>query len=165
MAVFRVPDGLAGDRVDAAAARITGLSRSRISELIEAGAVSLAGLPVAKGSVRVEAGAMLEVDLAQPARSVQVTPQMVEALAKDGIKTLEDFATCADWELAGGWTTVDGQRVKDDGLLESFGVTLEAAQTFIMTARVMLGWVDIAELEGADHDDDAAEDTQEEAGV
>ncbi len=94
-----------------------------------------------------------------------LTPQMVEALAKDGIKTLEDFATCADWELAGGWTTVDGQRVKDDGLLESFGVTLEAAQTFIMTARVMLGWVDIAELEGADHDDDAAEDTQEEAGV
>ena len=34
-----------------------------------------------------------------------LTPQMVEALAKDGVKTLEDFATCADWELAGGWTT------------------------------------------------------------
>ena len=33
-----------------------------------------------------------------------LTPQMVEALAKDGVKTLEDFATCADWELAGGWT-------------------------------------------------------------
>ncbi|AWI82653.1 transcription termination/antitermination protein NusA [Alloyangia pacifica] len=75
-----------------------------------------------------------------------LTPQMVEALAQDDIKSLEDFATCADWELAGGWTTVDGQRQKDDGLLEKFGVDLEEAQNMIMTARVMLGWVDPEEL-------------------
>jgi N utilization substance protein A len=76
-----------------------------------------------------------------------LTPQMVEALAKDDIKTLEDFATCADWELAGGWTTVDGQRHKDDGLLEPFDVSLDEAQTMVMTARVLLGWVDPTELE------------------
>ena len=75
-----------------------------------------------------------------------LTPQMAEALAKDGVKTLEDFATCADWELAGGWTTVDGERVKDDGVLEPFDVSLEEAQDMIMTARVMLGWVDPADL-------------------
>ncbi|MDO5647132.1 transcription termination factor NusA [Paracoccus sp. (in: a-proteobacteria)] len=75
-----------------------------------------------------------------------LTPQMIEALAKDGIKTLEDFATCADWELAGGWTTVDGQRQKDEGLLEPFDVSLEDAQNLVMTARVMLGWVDPDEL-------------------
>ncbi|MGA4669721.1 RluA family pseudouridine synthase [Propionibacteriaceae bacterium Y1923] len=80
MAVFLVPDGLAGDRVDAAAARITGLSRSRIVELIEAGVVHLAGRRVDKASTRVEAGALLEVDLDQPERSVQVTPQVVEGL-------------------------------------------------------------------------------------
>lgn len=86
-----------------------------------------------------------------------LTPQMVEALAKDGVKTLEDFATCADWELAGGWTTQDGQRVKDEGLLEPFGVTLEQAQDMVMTARVMLGWVDPSELEAdeAEADDEA----------
>ncbi|MCR8724434.1 transcription termination factor NusA [Frigidibacter sp. ROC022] len=76
-----------------------------------------------------------------------LTPQMIEALAEDGIKTLEDFATCADWELAGGWTTVDGERVKDEGLLEKFDVSLEEAQNMVMTARIMLGWVDPAELE------------------
>ncbi|MBM1308577.1 transcription termination/antitermination protein NusA [Sulfitobacter mediterraneus] len=76
-----------------------------------------------------------------------LTPQMIEALAKDDVKTLEDFATCADWELAGGWTTVDGERVKDDGVLEPFDISLEDAQTMIMTARVLLGWVDPAELE------------------
>ena len=92
-----------------------------------------------------------------------LSPQMVEVLAEDGVKTLEDFATCADWELAGGWTTVDGERVKDDGLLEQFGMELEEAQTLIMTARVLLGWVDPAELEAAAEDDDA--ETSEEAEV
>ena len=76
-----------------------------------------------------------------------LTPQMIVALAEDGVKTLEDFATCADWELAGGWTTVDGERVKDDGVLEPFEVSLEEAQNMVMTARVMLGWVDPTELE------------------
>ncbi|ETX27792.1 transcription termination factor NusA [Roseivivax isoporae] len=88
-----------------------------------------------------------------------LTPQMVEALAKDGIKTLEDFATCADWELAGGWTTANGERVKDDGLLEPFDVSLEEAQTMVMTARVLLGWVDPTEVEDdADADEDADAD-------
>lgn len=83
-----------------------------------------------------------------------LTPQMLEALANDGIKTLEDFATVADWELAGGWTTVKGQRVKDQGVLEKFDMSLEEAQTLIMTARVMLGWVDPTEMD-APQDEEA----------
>ena len=86
-----------------------------------------------------------------------LTPQMLEALGKEGIKTLEDFATCADWELAGGWTTENGQRKKDDGILEKFDMSLEEAQTLVMTARVMLGWVDPTEMEPAE----AAEETEE----
>ena len=87
-----------------------------------------------------------------------LTPQMLEALGKEGIKTLEDFATCADWELAGGWTTENGQRKKDEGILESFDMSLEEAQTLIMTARVMLGWVDPTELEA---EAEEAEETEE----
>ena len=75
-----------------------------------------------------------------------LSPQMLEALAEDGVKTLDDFATCADWELAGGWTTVNGERVKDDGVLEKFDVSLEEAQDLVMTARVMLGWVNPDDL-------------------
>ncbi|MEO8243984.1 MAG: transcription termination factor NusA [bacterium] len=88
-----------------------------------------------------------------------LTPQMIEALANDGIKTLEDFATCADWELAGGWTTVNGARHKDEGVLEKFDMSLEEAQHLVMTARVMLGWVDPTELETAN--DDVAEEEAE----
>ncbi|PJN96830.1 transcription termination/antitermination protein NusA [Amaricoccus sp. HAR-UPW-R2A-40] len=78
-----------------------------------------------------------------------LSPQMIQALAEDGIKTLEDFATCADWELAGGYTSVDGKRVKDTGLLEKFDMSLEEAQTLVMNARVQLGWVEAAEIEAA----------------
>jgi N utilization substance protein A len=91
-----------------------------------------------------------------------LTPQMIEALAKDGVLNLEDFATCADWELAGGWTSVNGERVKDDGILEPFDVSLEEAQDMVMTARVVLGWVDPAELE-AEVAEEGEEDTSEEA--
>jgi N utilization substance protein A len=88
-----------------------------------------------------------------------LTPQMVEALAKDGVTSLEEFARCADWELAGGWTTVDGERVKDDGLLEPFDVSLEEAQNMVMTARVLLGWVDPNDLVA-----DEAEEAEEGEG-
>ncbi len=92
-----------------------------------------------------------------------LTPQMFAVLAEDGIKTLEEFATCADWELAGGYTTVEGKRVKDEGLLEQFDVGLEEAQTLIMNARLALGWVteemlaEDAEAAAAEDEEDATE--------
>jgi len=93
-----------------------------------------------------------------------LTPQMVLALAKDGVKTLNDFAQCADWELAGGFTTIDGKRVKDDGLLESFDISLEEAQYLVMKARVELGIVDAADLEVAAEDGAEGEADEETAG-
>ena len=97
-----------------------------------------------------------------------LTPQMMVALAEDGVKTLEDFATCADWELAGGYTTVDGERIKDDGLLESFDVNIAEAQELVMTARLMLGWVteeQIAEDAAAKEGDGKGSENFEESGA
>ena len=90
-----------------------------------------------------------------------LTPQMVEALARDDVKTLEDFATCADWELAGGWTTVNGERVKDEGILEKFDMSLEEAQHLVMTARIQLGWVDPSELNAGAEDETEEEEADE----
>ena len=94
-----------------------------------------------------------------------LTPQMIEALAEDGVKTLEDFATCADWELAGGWTTVDGDRQKDDGILEPFDVSLEEAQDLVMTARIALGWVDPADLIPDEDETEGEGEADAEAGA
>ena len=57
-----VPDGLDGERVDAALARLFGLSRSRAAQLAEAGHVRLDDA-VAGKSDRVTGGAWLDVDL------------------------------------------------------------------------------------------------------
>lgn len=72
-----------------------------------------------------------------------LTPQMLAVLGENGITDLETFATLADWELSGGYTTgPDGKRVKDEGMFEPFDVTAEEARNLIMTARVTLGIVD-----------------------
>jgi N utilization substance protein A len=70
-----------------------------------------------------------------------LTPQMLEVLTEDGIKNLDEFAKCADWELAGGYTTVGGKRVKDEGLLEKFDLSFEEARVLVMAARLQLGWI------------------------
>ena len=96
-----------------------------------------------------------------------LTPQMLEVLAEDGVTNLKEFATCADWELAGGWSVIDGERVKDDGLLEKFDISLEEARELVMTARVMLGWVTPEEALGQTEDgtDADAEPQTAEAGA
>lgn len=57
-----VPDGLAGERVDAALARLLGLSRTRAAELAALGHVEVDGVVVGK-SDRLLAGSYLEVEL------------------------------------------------------------------------------------------------------
>ncbi|MGI5270815.1 RluA family pseudouridine synthase [Nonomuraea sp. CA-218870] len=60
-----VPDGLEGERLDAALSRLFGFSRTRAAELIAAGEVLLDGGRPAK-SDRVRAGAWLDVTLPPP---------------------------------------------------------------------------------------------------
>jgi 23S rRNA pseudouridine1911/1915/1917 synthase len=72
-----VPDGLDGERLDAALARMFGLSRSRAAELIGDGLVLLGGRTASK-SDRVLAGDPLQVTLPPP-RPAE-TPRAVEGL-------------------------------------------------------------------------------------
>ncbi|GII90335.1 RluA family pseudouridine synthase [Sinosporangium siamense] len=60
-----VPDGLAGERLDAALARLFGFSRTRAAELITDGDVLVDGVAAAK-SDRVHAGSWLDVTLPPP---------------------------------------------------------------------------------------------------
>jgi 23S rRNA pseudouridine1911/1915/1917 synthase len=77
--VFLVPDGLDGERVDLAAARMTGWSRHRLAEHVTAGRVRLDGEVVSKPSARVRAGQLLDVDELAP-RAVAVTPRLADGL-------------------------------------------------------------------------------------
>ncbi len=68
-----VPDGLDGERLDAALARMFGLSRAQAAELIGNGAVLVRGRPAAK-SDRVPAGEWLDVMLPPPAPVTRPEP-------------------------------------------------------------------------------------------
>jgi 23S rRNA pseudouridine1911/1915/1917 synthase len=74
-----VPDGLEGERVDAALARLFGLSRTKAADIAAAGGVSLDGVTVGK-SARVTAGSWLEVELPDPPAAVQLVPELVDGL-------------------------------------------------------------------------------------
>ncbi len=80
-----VPDGLAGERVDAGLARLFGLSRTRVAELAATGCVRMDGSTAGK-SDRLIAGAWLEVEL--PA----VAPAGIEVVAEPvpGMRVVHD---------------------------------------------------------------------------
>jgi 23S rRNA pseudouridine1911/1915/1917 synthase len=82
--VVTIPEGLAGERVDAAMARMFGLSRTRAASLIADGHVHLDGSVVGK-SDRVTVGSMLEATLPAAADPVEVKPELVE-----GIRIIHD---------------------------------------------------------------------------
>ena len=75
-----VPDGLEGERLDAALARLFGLSRSRAAEVIAAGDVLVDGQAGAK-SDRMQAGSWLEVTLPAPQSAPVPRPQPVPGMS------------------------------------------------------------------------------------
>ncbi len=85
MSLFIVPDALAGERVDAAASRVSGYSRSRIDTFIDAGQLLLGGSAVSKGSQRVTGGELLEL-------VEEAAPQPVTAEQADGVRIVYEDA-------------------------------------------------------------------------
>jgi 23S rRNA pseudouridine1911/1915/1917 synthase len=74
-----VPEGLEGERLDSALARLFGLSRAKAAELIADGSVLVGGRPAAK-SDRVPAGEWLEVTLPPPVVTLPPRPEPVPGL-------------------------------------------------------------------------------------
>lgn len=72
-----VPEGLAGERLDAGLARLLGLSRSRAAQLAEDGHVHLDGRPAAK-SDRLVPGTWLDVRVPRADPPIDVRPQRVD---------------------------------------------------------------------------------------
>ncbi|MBA3529264.1 MAG: RluA family pseudouridine synthase [Propionibacteriaceae bacterium] len=130
--VLFVPEGLEGERVDAAVARMLGLSRSKITDLIGRGLVQVDGARVAK-SDRVNAGAMLEVALEDQAPDQQIVPQEVAGVSivydDDSIVVIDKPAGVAAHPSV-GWSGPDvlghlagaGFRISTSGVPERKGI-------------------------------------------
>jgi 23S rRNA pseudouridine1911/1915/1917 synthase len=130
--VVLVPEGLSGERVDAAVARMLGLSRSRVVELIGAGQVLLDGAAITK-SDRVSVGSMLEVEFDDQPRAAAVRPEQVEGVVivfdDDDIVVIDKPVGVAAHPSL-GWTGPDvlshlagaGFRISTSGVPERRGI-------------------------------------------
>lgn len=72
-----VPESLVGERVDAGVAKLMGLSRSVVADMVVDGLVQMNGKVVGK-SDRLAAGAFLEVSLPKPKNHLEIIPVEVE---------------------------------------------------------------------------------------
>jgi 23S rRNA pseudouridine1911/1915/1917 synthase len=139
-----VPEGLDGERLDAALARMFGLSRARAAELIGAGQVLVDGQPAAK-SDRVLAGAPLTVTLpppdAAPAVRQDPVPGLVVVYEDDDIVVVDKPRGVAAHPTP-GWTgptvlgglLAAGHAVATSGAAERQGIVhrLDANTTGLM---------------------------------
>jgi 23S rRNA pseudouridine1911/1915/1917 synthase len=127
-----VPDGLAGERVDAALARLLGLSRTAAADLADAGGVRVDGRAVTKGD-RLRAGGLLEVDLPDPPAPVTVVAEPVPGMVvvhDDDDLVVVDKPVGVAAHPSPGWTgttvvgglAAAGYRIATSGAAERQGV-------------------------------------------
>ena len=96
-----------------------------------------------QNAARIAAGvedAVLEVE--------GVTLPMAVIFGENEIKTVEDVAGLIPDDLR-GYTEInkDGEKVHEEGYLESFNLSPDEANMLIMQARVKAGWIDASALE------------------
>ena len=71
-----------------------------------------------------------------------VTLPISVALGEGGVKTVEDLAGLVPDDLRGWFESKNGERVREPGVLESFNLSADDAETLIMRARVAMGWIE-----------------------
>jgi 23S rRNA pseudouridine1911/1915/1917 synthase len=139
-----VPDGLDGERLDAALARMFGLSRTQAQDLVGNGAVLVGGSPATK-SDRVRAGDWLDVTLPPPPVPVLANPQPVPGLGilyEDADIVVVDKPLGVAVHPTPGWTgptvlqglLAAGHTVATGGAAERQGIVhrLDAGTTGVM---------------------------------
>ncbi|MDR0343722.1 MAG: RluA family pseudouridine synthase [Nocardiopsaceae bacterium] len=139
-----VPEGLDGERLDAALSRMFGLSRTAAADLIADGRVLLAGRPAGK-SDRVPAGEWLDVTLPPPPAQTAPQPRPVPGLAivyEDADIVVVDKPTGVAAHPTPGWTgptvleglLAAGHTVATSGAAERQGIVhrLDANTTGLM---------------------------------
>lgn len=132
--MFPVPDGLVGERADAAIARLTGLSRTKVADLIDAGSVRVAGEEVAR-SFRLPADVLIEISLPTAGPHRQDPPRPVPAPGMQVIYDDEDIVVVdkpvgVAAHPSPGWTgptvigglAAAGYRIATSGAAERQGV-------------------------------------------
>lgn len=139
-----VPEGLDGERLDAAIARMLGFSRTKAAELIDAGDVLLDDVVTDKAT-RVSSGSLLEITIPAPSAPVQIVAETIpglQVLFDDDDVVVIDKPVGIAAHPSPGWTgpTVIGglaglgYRISTSGAAERQGVVhrLDVGTTGVM---------------------------------
>jgi len=89
-----------------------------------------------------------------------LTLPMAVALGEADVKTVEDLAGLVPDDLRGWFETKNGERVRESGILESFGLDPQDAELLIVRARVAMGWIEAPEEPEEEPAGDAIEDAE-----
>jgi N utilization substance protein A len=92
-----------------------------------------------------------------------LTLPMSIALGDGGVKTLEDFAGLTADDLRGWFETKNGERVREPGILDKFGLAQEQADALILQARIAAGWIEPPAAEEAPAEEQYTEEGGERA--
>ncbi|HEY2753994.1 transcription termination factor NusA [Phenylobacterium sp.] len=89
-----------------------------------------------------------------------VTLPMAVALGEGDVKTVENLADLVPDDLRGWFETKNGERVREPGILEAFGLEAADAEALIMRARVAMGWVEAPPEPEVELEEEPIEETE-----
>ncbi|MCP2671844.1 transcription termination factor NusA [Maricaulaceae bacterium EIL42A08] len=83
---------------------------------------------------------------------------MAVRFGENDVFTVEDVAGLTPDDLRGWYETRDGERIREEGILDGLNVDPQIAEDLIMKARVQAGWIEASDLEPETEGGESAEE-------
>ena len=91
----------------------------------------------------------------------ELSLKMIVSLGENDIENLEDFAYCSSDDLLGWDEVIDGEKKREEGILEGHDINISQANELIMSARIKLGIIPDESQDIEAHDDDSVDNDSE----
>jgi N utilization substance protein A len=91
----------------------------------------------------------------------ELSLKMIVSLGENDVKNLEDFAYCSSDDLLGWDEVIDGEKKREEGILEDHDINISQANELIMSARIKLGIIPEESQDTEAHDDDSVDNDSE----
>ena len=91
----------------------------------------------------------------------ELSLKMIVSLGENDVKTLEDFAYCSSDDLLGWDEVIDGEKKREEGILEGHDINISQANELIMSARIKLGIIPDESQDTEANDDDSVDNDSE----
>ena len=91
----------------------------------------------------------------------ELSLKMIVSLGENDIKNLEDFAYCSSDDLLGWDEVIDGEKKREEGILEGHDINISQANELIMSARIKLGIIPDESQDTEAHDNDSVDNDSE----